>query len=67
MKLKNKCENCKFYNHSPNILGGIAECEKGIKYLSTFFTNRACNEFKATGKDNLKAQNDYYKEHLKSN
>ena len=58
------CENCKFYNHSANILGGIAECGKGIKHLKTFWTNEACNEYEFTKEDKLKEQNNFYKIHL---
>ena len=64
MESKSKCENCKFYHHSPNVLGGVAECRKEVKWLSTFWQNDACEKFEATEKDNLKAQNDFYKEHL---
>jgi hypothetical protein len=62
--MKNKCENCKYYSHRPNILGGIAECRKEIKPLNTFWANDACSEFDETEKDNLKGQNDFYKEHM---
>jgi len=48
MESKNKCENCKFYHHSPNVLGGVAECRKEVKWLSTFWQNDACNKFEAT-------------------
>jgi len=59
-----KCENCKFYHHSPNILGGIAECSREVKKLNTFWPNEACEKFESTDEDKLKAQNDFYKEHL---
>ena len=59
-----KCENCKYYNHKPNILGGVAECFLEVKWLSTFWPNEACNKFSQTNKDQLKAQNDFYKDHL---
>lgn len=62
--IKNKCENCKFYNHKPNILGGIAECRKEIKQLMTFWPNDACDKFERTEVDNLKQQKEFYKKHL---
>ena len=62
--MKEKCENCKYYTHTPNILGGIAECTKEIKFLNTFWSNEACDEFKETREDKLKKQNDFYKMHL---
>jgi len=58
------CETCKYYHHSPNILGGIAECLLAEKKLTTFWENEACKLYKKTNTDKLKAQNDYYKEHL---
>ena len=61
---KEKCENCRYYLHTANILGGIAECRKEVKWLKTFWPNDACDEFEETDKDNLKAQRDFYKEHL---
>jgi len=61
---KKCCETCKWYSHKPNILGGIAECERDVKYLNTFWFNDACNKYKETNTDNLKAQNDLYKIHL---
>lgn len=59
-----KCENCKYYSHTPNILGGIAECMKEVKPLNTFWNNDACDKFKQTDEDKLKQQNDFYKMHL---
>jgi len=59
-----KCENCKFYSHTANILGGVAECNKDVKPLNTFWLNEACDKFEVTNEDKLKAQNDFYKEHL---
>ena len=61
------CENCKFYSHSPNILGGIAECRKDVKWLSTFSMNEACEKFESTTEDNLKAQRELYKDLLNTN
>lgn len=61
---KLKCESCKWYRHSPNILGGVAECLKEVKYMNTFWPNEACEKHEATEVDNLKAQNDFYKENL---
>jgi len=61
---RNKCENCKFYRHIPNILGGVAECNKNVKPLNTFHPNEACDKFEHTDEDKLKAQNDFYNEHL---
>jgi len=58
------CETCKYYHHSPNILGGTAECTLAEKDLMTFWRNEACKLYKKTNTDKLKAQNDYYKEHL---
>jgi len=59
-----KCETCTHYNHTPNILGGVAKCMKEVKFLNTFYPNDACDIYEPTEHDNLKAQNDYYKEHL---
>lgn len=59
-----KCENCKFYSHTANILGGVVKCNKEIKSLNTFWPNDACDKFEATNEDKLKAQNDFYKECL---
>lgn len=64
MKTDNKCENCKFYNHKPNILGGIAECVKEVKPLLTFWNNESCDKHELTHEDKLKPQNELYKEHL---
>jgi hypothetical protein len=50
--------------HEPNILGGIAECLISAKSLNTFWPNEACDQYLHTDFDKLKAQNDYYKEHL---
>lgn len=61
---KQKCENCKNYHHSPNILGGIATCNLDVKYMNTFWSNDACEKFEPTVKDNLKEQKDFYKMHL---
>lgn len=59
-----KCETCQFYHHEPSILGGVAECLRGVKPLNTFLENPSCNQYQPTWVDKLKAQNDYYKEHL---
>jgi hypothetical protein len=67
MAKKNRCENCKYYNHTPNILGGIAECAKDIKPLDVFWINEVCDEYESTNEDKLKAQNDLYKVHFKVN
>jgi len=64
MESKKKCENCKWYKHTANILGGIAECQKEVKPLNTFWDNEPCDKHEETNKDNLKQQNDYYKNHL---
>lgn len=56
------CEGCKFYHHTPNILGGIAECMRFDKTLNTFWINPACDDFQQSDTDNLKAQNDFYEE-----
>lgn len=61
---KQKCENCKFYSHRPNILGGIAECIKEVKPLNTFWANDACNKFEYAEENKLKEQKDFYKMHL---
>ena len=58
------CENCKFYEHSANILGGLAKCRKQIKVLKTFWTNEACNEYEFTQEDKLKEQYNFYKTYL---
>ncbi len=60
----NYCETCKYYRHTPNILGGIAECVLGEKSLMTFWKNKACEKYQHTDVDNMDAQNKYYKEHL---
>jgi hypothetical protein len=62
--MENKCENCKNYRHTPNILGGIAECLIEEKYLNTFWDNEACSKFKGTESDNLKPQREFMIEHL---
>ena len=64
MSKTNYCENCKFYSHRPNILGGIAECIKEVKWLTTFWNNEACDKFKLTETDNLKHQRDFYRDNL---
>ena len=64
MECENKCENCVNYHHSPNILGGVAECLIDVKPINTFWPNEACEKYKEAKHDNLKAQNDFYKEHL---
>lgn len=38
-----KCENCVYYKYTSNILGGIAECLKEVKPLTTFWNNDACD------------------------
>lgn len=44
--MKNKyCENCKFYRHEPNIIGGITSCLLSVKYLTTFWRNNACEKY----------------------
>jgi len=59
------CETCKYYRHSPNILGGVATCLLTEKDLMTFWKNKACKLYKKTTNINkLKAQNDYYQEYL---
>lgn len=58
--MKNKCENCVHYSHKANALGGVAKCEKEVKWLSTFWSNDACDAFEKTDKDNLKEQRDFY-------
>ena len=60
----NYCETCKFYLHTPNILGGIAECILAEKRLTTFWKNEACDKYQHTDIDKLKPQNEYYKKHL---
>ena len=62
--MEKQCENCKFYRHEPNILGGIAECMKEVKQLMTFWPNDACENHTPTDEDKLKPQNDFYKEQL---
>jgi hypothetical protein len=42
----------------------VAECNKNVKTLNTFWSNDACDKFEATNEDKLKVQNDFYKEHL---
>ncbi len=59
-----RCENCEYYSHKPNILGGIAECEADVKSLTTFWPNDACDKFTETKEDKLKAQNDCCNQHL---
>jgi hypothetical protein len=59
-----KCESCQWYEHTPTILGGIASCMQDVKPLNTFLDNEACKQHKFTNFDKLKAQNDYYDEHL---
>ena len=58
------CETCKFYIHTPNILGGIAECILAEKQLLTFWKNKACSKYQHTDIDKLKPQNEYYKKYL---
>lgn len=60
-----KCENCKYYVHSPNILGGLAECILNVKHLNSMLYNDACKKHAETKKDNLQDQKDFYKKHLK--
>ena len=58
------CETCKYYHHTPNILGGVSRCLLEVKNLMTFCENKACGLYKETNIDKLKAQNDYYKKYL---
>lgn len=37
------CETCKFYCHTPNILGGTTYCLLAVKVLMTFWPNPACD------------------------
>lgn len=62
--MKKECETCKHYEHSPNILGGIAKCILGEKQLMTFWPNEACERYAGTKQDNLKSQNDFYRDHV---
>lgn len=62
--MKKQCENCINYLHTPNIIGGIAECLRDIKPLATFWNNEPCEYHEFTDEDKLKIQNDYYKLHL---
>jgi hypothetical protein len=56
----NKCENCKHYYHSPNILGGVAECTMDIKPIMSMWPNDACGIFSLTDDDKLKDQRECY-------
>jgi hypothetical protein len=62
--VKLKCENCKSYNHKPNILGGVAECLKEVKFLTTFWNNEPCDEHELTEEDKLAHQKECYINHL---
>jgi len=57
-----KCENCNYYTHTPNILGGVAECVIGIKSLNVFMPNDACENYIESDGDKLKSQKQLYKE-----
>jgi hypothetical protein len=43
--VKKYCENCKHYQHKPNIIGGISECVIDVKPLNTFWRNDACEKY----------------------
>ncbi len=40
-----KCENCKHFRYTPNIIGGISECLLEVKGLNTFWPNNACDKY----------------------
>ena len=50
-----KCDSCKWYSHTPNILGGVTECTKGVKPLKSFWPNEACDSHEHT--NNLLTKN----------
>ncbi len=60
--MKANCENCKHYQHTPNILGGIAECLLAKKSLFTFILNDSCELHSYTDEDKHSQQNKMYKE-----
>ena len=57
-----KCETCQHYYHSANILGVVAECKIGEKYVMTFWPNAACDKYKESDVDKLKNQRQFFNE-----
>ena len=47
VKFKNgdRCEDCKQYSYTSNILGGVAVCIKHHKNLLVYWPNAACEDF----------------------
>lgn len=45
MENKKKCDDCKFYRYTSNILGGVTTCTMEVKFMNTFIPNEACDKF----------------------